>query len=88
MLGNCDIFTYNSLYGFIVRENAYDIHYHAKMIPSDKRHQHMTIVATLLGPAVGDACLMVPSGTRINAICIYVLGYKIPPCSTKPPSTI
>ena len=41
------------------------------MASSGMRHQHLALVATRLGPDVGDLCQMRPSGTRMNAICIY-----------------
>ena len=38
-------------------------------------HQHLALVATRLGPDVGDLCQMRQSGTRMNAmICIYSNG--------------
>ena len=65
MLGNCKILQYNAFYSCVVRENAYGIH------SPTMRHQHLALVATRLGPDVGDLCQMRPCGTRMNAICIY-----------------
>ena len=71
MLGNCKILKYNAFYGCVVRENEYGIHSRTRIASSGMRHQHLALVATRLGPDVGDLCQMRPSGTRMNAICIY-----------------